>query len=68
MVKLFEKRKCCRCNMFLRFRAFVISTHREGILIKLGKEMLYEIWKNPIFVLECCVCFNRYSFPWRRLK
>ena len=52
-------RECYICGGKLYFINFInpLSIRKMKVLTEdYGFELLYEIWTNPIFVLECCWC------------
>jgi len=48
-------RKCYKCDR----KIFWGSFFSMGWDKDLETNILEEIWNNPIFILECCWCFNR---------
>lgn len=59
-------RKCYKCDGELYFINFIypLSLIKMKILIKdYGFALLYEIWMNPMFILECCWCHEGVPRP-----
>ncbi len=64
-------RECYICGEKLYWKGFISpESIRERMenKKKFGLDFLIEIWKNPIFVLECCWCFNGLLNPNIMLK
>lgn len=62
--KLIEqtKRTCYKCGEPLYFHQFMFGLHNSGQRKHFTVDMLIEIWRNPIFVIECCDCFFGLKF------
>lgn len=51
-----KTRLCYKCGFKLNYIDFITSIHAQGIREMFTLELLWEIWKNPIFILQCCSC------------
>ena len=51
------ERRCCSCGRKIYYRGFYKKACFWNVPNGLEREMIEEIWENPIFVLECCYCF-----------
>lgn len=61
LMELYEKlRFCYICGRKMDWGNFFANGLRKD---GFNLEMLEEIWRNPIFILECCWCFNGISGP-----
>lgn len=49
-------RQCYKCEQTLYFRDFVQTVSSHGEMEYFGFAFLEEIWRNPIFIIECCWC------------
>ncbi len=50
------KRTCYTCGVELFFDNLVYTFYMRYTEKTFDREMLTEIWKNEIFILECCLC------------
>ena len=53
------KRECYTCGRKLYFTHLVYTFYMKHMEQFLTREILKEIWMNPIFILECCFCDKR---------
>jgi len=57
-------RTCHKCGKSMNWMDFIAPLYYVDILNQkktfkeIGIKMLQEIWKNDIFVIECCWCFK----------
>ena len=58
MIGLNEIRECCSCDRPIGFIGYIHRGTDSGIIDKLGILLYKEIWKNEIFILRCCICFD----------
>ena len=55
-------RSCHNCGRYIYWNGFTLMALIEDQEF-LGNNMLETIWNNPIFVIECCWCFNDMPVP-----
>ena len=58
MPEILEYRHCYICGIPLNYWDFFMSAWKSGKFNKIGRDMVFEIWGNPIFILRCCNCHN----------
>jgi len=56
------ERRCYKCGRALFYRGFYKKASFWNIPNGFEREIIEEMWENPIFVLECCWCFKDVSF------
>ena len=54
-----KTRECYICGFNLNYINFIITIHLSGKREMFTSELMWEIWSNPIFILECCSCHTR---------
>lgn len=55
-------RRCYKCGRKIYYRGFYRKACFWNVPIGFEKELIEEIWENPMFILECCYCFAGFSY------
>ncbi len=63
MARLDEMRQCCKCGEKFVYRDLIYQFQRRKMIAKVGRGLIREIWRNPIFILECCFCYTEIPSP-----
>jgi len=56
-------RRCYKCGQNLYFGGCVQTVTLYGEMEYFGLDFLEEIWRNSLFVIECCWCFVGMASP-----
>jgi len=56
MIAIDENRRCYSCTTPLGYYQYYLTYHLQDLVKVFNDDMLDEIWKNEIFVIECCTC------------